>query len=82
MITTTDFEERFQALDFLSTCEQTTDAFNSEYEQLLNDIKAYSGPRLEFALRLKALQIKQGVFLCAMYEGERIKVGSERGWPV
>ena len=75
MITATDFERRLEELDFLSACPETTDAFNSEYERLLKDIKDHQGKRVELALRLKSLQIKQGFFLCALLEMERVREG-------
>jgi hypothetical protein len=73
MLTKHDFERRFQELDFLSCVPQTMDQFNLEYERLLNTIKNHQGPRLELSLKLKALQIKQGFFLCTMAEMERLK---------
>jgi hypothetical protein len=73
MITDHDFEQRLTELDFLSACAETMDAFNGEYERLLSLIKNHPGPRLELALKLKALQIKQGFFLCTLYEIERLR---------
>ena len=63
---TDDFEKRFELLDLLSECEQTTSEFNDEYERLFNDIKALPGARYEKTVRLKILQIKQSVFLCTL----------------
>ena len=49
---TDDFEKRFELLDLLSECEQTTSEFNDEYERLFNDIKALPGARYEKTVRL------------------------------
>ena len=72
-----NFEKRFQLLDFLSANADTLEEFNEKYEVLLNAVKAFQGPRFEKALRLKALQIKQGFFLCALSEIARIEEGIE-----
>ncbi|MFH1124541.1 MAG: hypothetical protein V1758_12880 [Pseudomonadota bacterium] len=72
-----DFENRLRELEFLSGCEESIEAFNEKYEELLNDVKAFQGPRYEKVLKLKGLQVKQGLYLCFLSEITRIEEGIE-----
>jgi hypothetical protein len=75
------FEERLSNLDFLSGCYETTDAFTAEYERLFYEIKAHPGPRLALVAKLKMLQVKQGLYLCAMLEQARIEEDVNTPYP-
>jgi len=60
-----DLETQFAKLEFLAGSAEGMEAFNTIYESLLMDVKGIEdrAARYQNALRLKGLQVRQGLFL-------------------
>jgi len=70
-LTDSEFDNRILTLIFLVGTDGAEDQFAEEYEALLGEVKASTGPRFEKFARMKKLLLHQACFLMCEWLKEK-----------